>query len=185
MKINIITLVIAVLALGCGAQPVQESATPDQATEPTRLELTRPKVPTEAQQKKKSSPTNPVTPPESSPDEPSEPFETPQEVQAKWKSATKKNWDVATRGNTELIKQLLAEGMDVDVTDKEGMTALYRAAHNDQKETVSLLLNEGANVNIRDKFGNKPLDATLNDSIANMLRKHGGKTGQELESEGN
>ncbi|HAH97899.1 MAG TPA: hypothetical protein DCO70_01090, partial [Verrucomicrobiales bacterium] len=56
-------------------------------------------------------------------------------MQAKWKSATKKNWDVATRGNTELIKQLLAEGMDVDVTDKEGMTALYRAAHNDQKET--------------------------------------------------
>ena len=106
-------------------------------------------------------------------------------MQAKWKSATKKNWDVATRGNTELIQQLLEEGIGVDVTDKEGMTALYRAAHNDQKETVSLLLNEAANVNIRDKFGNTPLDVTLNDSIANMLRKHGGKTGQELKSEGN
>ncbi|GIT05403.1 MAG: hypothetical protein CM1200mP29_08140 [Verrucomicrobiota bacterium] len=47
--------------------------------------------------------------------------------------------------------------MDVKVTDEEGLTALYRAAHNDQKETVSLLLsNGGPKVNIRDKFGNTP-----------------------------
>jgi len=78
-----------------------------------------------------------------------------------WKAASGENWDAATRGNTKLIKRLLADGMDVDVTDKEGLTALYRAAHNDQKETVSLLLSNGANVNIRDKFGNTPLDVTL------------------------
>ena len=75
--------------------------------------------------------------------------------------------------------------MDVDVTDKEGLTALYRAAHNDRKETVSLLLSKGANVNIRDKFGNTPLDVTLNDNIANMLRQYGGKTGQELKAKRN
>ena len=38
---------------------MQESATPDQATEPTHLELTRPKVTNEAKQEKISSPTNP------------------------------------------------------------------------------------------------------------------------------
>ena len=61
---------------------MQESATPDQATEATNRELTRPKVPTEAKQEKISSTTNPVAPPESSPEEPSEPFEAPQEGQA-------------------------------------------------------------------------------------------------------
>ena len=99
---------------------------------------------------------------------------------AKWKPVTKNNWDAATRGNTELIKKMLAEGTNVDIKDEEGMTALYRAAHNDQKETVSLLLNKGANVNIKDKFGNTPLDVTLSESIVKMLREYGGKTGQEL-----
>ncbi|MDP6527240.1 MAG: hypothetical protein QGH15_24055, partial [Kiritimatiellia bacterium] len=56
--------------------------------------------------------------------------------------------------------------------------------HNDQKETVSILLEKGADVNIRDKWGNTPLDVTLNDDVANLLRKHGGKTGEELKAEG-
>ena len=72
--------------------------------------------------------------------------------------------------------------MDVDVTDKEELTALYRAANNDQKETVSLLLSNGANVKIRDKFGNTPLDDTLNDNIVELLRQHGGKTTEELKA---
>ena len=80
---------------------------------------------------------------------------------------------------------MLADGLDVDVRDDAGLTALYRAAHNDQKETVSLLLSNGANVNIRDKFGTTPLDVTLNDNSAGLLRKHGGKTGQELKAESN
>ena len=101
---------------------------------------------------------------------------------AEWKAATEENWDVATRGNTKLIKQLLEDGMDVDLTDKEGLTALYRAANNDQKETVSLLLSNGANVNIRDKFGNTPLDHTLNDNIFELLHQHGGKTTEELKA---
>ena len=185
MKTTFVPTAAAVLIAGCGAQPVQESAKPDQATESAALELATPKIPTDAQQDKNSSPAKPVTPPESQPDEPNEPLAASEESQTKWKTETRGNWDAATRGNTELIQQLLADGMDVDVTDKEGMTALYRAAHNDQKETVSLLLSKGANVNIKDKFGNTPLDVTLNDNIADMLRQHGGKTGQELKAEGN
>jgi hypothetical protein len=130
----------------------------------------------------KSTAQSPAQPaPEVQPVEPAAPEAKP----AKWEAATGGNWDAATRGNTKLIKRLLADGMDVDVTDKGGLTALYRAAHNDQKETVSLLLSNGANVNIRDKFGNTPLDVTLNDNIVELLRQHGGKTGQELKAEGN
>ena len=40
--------------------------------------------------------------------------------EAKWKPVTKNNWDAATRGNTELIKKMLAEGMNVDIKDEEG-----------------------------------------------------------------
>ncbi|MDB4805146.1 ankyrin repeat domain-containing protein [bacterium] len=43
---------------------------------------------------------------------------------AEWKAVTGKNWDAATRGNTKLIKRLLADGMDVDVTDKGGADCL-------------------------------------------------------------
>jgi len=185
LKTTFITTNLAVLIVGCGAQPVQESAKPDQATKSAELELTVPKVHGDAQQDKNSSPAKPAALPESQPNEPDEPVAAPEKVEAKWETATRGNWDAATRGNTELIKQLLADGMDVDVTDKEGLTALYRAAHNDRKETVSLLLSKGANVNIRDKFGNTPLDVTLNDNIANMLRQYGGKTGQELKAKRN
>ena len=167
--------------VGCGAQPAQESAskTPVQPLEPVTLTPAQPVPEATPSKTTAQAPARPV--PEVKPVEPVAKKNKP----AEWKEATGGNWDAATRGNTILIKQLLADGMDVDVTDEEGLTALYRAAHNDQKETVSLLLRNGANVNIRDKFGNTPLDVTLNDNIADLLRQHGGKTGQELKAEGN
>ncbi|MBT4623275.1 MAG: hypothetical protein HOB97_04405 [Verrucomicrobia bacterium] len=137
MKKLFVTTFATALLTGCGAQPTQESAS-----------------------KTSVEPREPVTlapVPDVKPVEPVAKKNKPTE----WKAASGENWDAATRGNTKLIKRLLADGMDVDVTDKEGLTALYRAAHNDQKETVSLLLSNGANVNIRDKFGNTPLDVTL------------------------
>ena len=169
------------LMVGCGAQPAQESAskTPVQPREPVTLMPAQPVPEATPSKPTAQAPARPV--PQVKPVEPVAKKNKP----AEWKAATGGNWDAATRGNTKLIKQLLVDGMDVNVTDEEGLTALYRAAHNDQKETVSLLLSNGANVNIRDKFGNTPLDVTLNDNIAGLLRKHGGKTGQELKAESN
>ena len=179
MKKLLVTTFATALLTGCGAQPTQESAskTSVEPREPVTLAPVQP-VP-EATPVKPTAPAPPV--PDVKPVEPVAKKNKP----AEWKAASGENWDAATRGNTKLIKRLLADGMDVDVTDDEGLTALYRAAHNDQKEAVSLLLSNGANVNIRDKFGNTPLDVTLNDNIAGLLRKHGGKTGQELKAEGN
>ena len=172
---------------GCGAQPAREPAKPVEPTAktpatPPELVTLAPAQPVPEATPSKPTAQAPARPvPEVKPVEPVAKKNKP----AEWKTASGENWDAATRGNTKLIKRLLADGMDVDVTDKGGLTALYRAAHNDQKETVSLLLSNGANVNIRDKFGNTPLDVTLNDNIADLLRKHGGKTGQELKAEGN
>ena len=195
VKSLLVSIVATVLLVGCGKQPAQK---------PVREKPAEPVAEVPAQQSSVATPSETVaeapvqqssvaTPsetvaeapvqqlPEVKPVEPVAPKNKPDE----WATATGGNWDAATRGNTELIKQLLSDGMAVDVKDKEGLTGLYRAAHNDQKETVSLLLGGGANVNIRDKWGNTPLDVTLSDEIADLLRKHGGKTGEELKAAGN
>tara|TARA_B100000959_G_scaffold150640_1_gene158031 strand:+ start:542 stop:1090 length:549 start_codon:yes stop_codon:yes gene_type:complete len=181
MKSLFVSIFVVVLLVGCGEG--QQSSSPDtQPSETDEVKLTPPLSPAAEDTSTDLVAETPVQlDSELKSDEPVTPTINPE---PEWKKATEGNWDVATRGNTAQIRQLIAEGMAVDAPDKEGMTALYRAAHNDQKETVSLLLGKGANVNIRDKWGNTPLDVTLNDTVADLLRKHGGKTGEELKAEG-
>ena len=55
------------------------------------------------------------------------------------------------------------------------------------KEVVELLIAKGADVNAKGDGGTTPLDrAIINDETetADLLRKHGGKTGEELKAEG-
>ena len=178
MKTQLVAIVAILLLVGCG-KTQQPSPPETPPSETVAVALTPPPPPpAEAAEPVSETPAQQASKLKS--DEPATTTIRPVE----WKKATGGNWDMATRGNTEQIKQLLAGGMDVDIPDKEGVTALYRAAHNDQKETVTLLLGKGANVNIRDKWGNTPLDVTLNDDVVNLLRKHGGKTAEELKAEG-
>ena len=58
-------------------------------------------------------------------------------------------------------------------------------------KTVSLLLELGSDVNAKNKDGETPLDFAIqqghivpNTEITDLLRKHGGKTGEELKAEG-
>jgi ankyrin repeat protein len=52
------------------------------------------------------------------------------------------------------------------------------------KEVAELLIAEGADVNAKDVNGYTPLDWVTIVIIADLLRKHGGKTKKELEAEG-
>ena len=45
-------------------------------------------------------------------------------------------------------------------------------------------MTKGADVNAKDKDGKTPFDGASNDETADLLRKHGGKTGAELKAEG-
>ena len=66
-------------------------------------------------------------------------------------------------------------------------TPLHRAALNGRKETVELLIANGAEVNAKDNLGWTPLDFAIirnHTETADLLRKHGGKTGEELKAEG-
>ena len=52
------------------------------------------------------------------------------------------------------------------------------------KEVVELLIAKGASVNAKDDDGETPLDEASGKEIPDLLRKHGGKTGEELKAEG-
>jgi len=110
-------------------------------------------------------------------------------------------WDAAAKGNIEAVKYHLAAGVDVNANGYRGFTPLHYAARNGHKEIVELLIAKGADVNVKivsgPSIGNTPLDlaASKMDNFppkdkaakketADLLRKHGGKTGEELKAEG-
>ena len=69
-------------------------------------------------------------------------------------------------------------------------TPLHIAASKSHKEIIELLIAKGADVNALNNKGDTPLDLAMPDSpfdsteLADLLRKHGGKTGKELKAEG-
>ena len=52
------------------------------------------------------------------------------------------------------------------------------------KEIAELLIDEVADVNAKDMKGQTPLDMTNHPELADLIRKHGGKTGAELKAAG-
>jgi len=94
--------------------------------------------------------------------------------------------DAAKKGNIEAVKQHLAAGADVNT--KGGwleVTPLYYAAGEGHKEIAELLIAKGADVNAKDDEGKPPLNfAKSKKETAELLRKHGGKTGEELKADG-
>ena len=110
--------------------------------------------------------------------------------ETKPESATVKAPDISIHeaaevGNIEAIKQHIAAGTDVNAKDFGfSQTGLHFAVKNGHKEIVELLIASGADVNAKDNDGETPLDFADKPEIADLLRKHGGKTGEELKAGG-
>ena len=93
--------------------------------------------------------------------------------------------------NEEIVEIFIVNGANINAKDANEFTSLHYAAARGHKEVAELLITKGADVNAKDDLGKTPLDIANhpenpNDvaEIADLLRKHGGKTGVELKAAG-
>ena len=97
--------------------------------------------------------------------------------------------------NKDVAELLIAKGADVNAKDDNGWTPLHHAVPDGHKEIAELLITKGGNVNAKGIYGT-PLDHAeaewegdvdevnaARNEVAELLRKHGGKTGEELKAE--
>ena len=94
--------------------------------------------------------------------------------------------EAAFEGNIEAVKQHIAAGTDVDAKTR-GETPLLWAARFGQSQVAELLIANGVDVNAKKNNGRTLLDLaelTAHKETADLLRKHGGKTSEELKAEG-
>jgi len=118
----------------------------------------------------------------------------------------------AAEGNTGMVVLLISKSTNVNAMDDQGTTPLHEASNMNAIDwtaaklaTMKILLTNGANVNAMNFQGRTPLDLVESALIeleedkpiyvpgggvayikgqASLLRKHGGKTGDELKAEG-
>ena len=103
--------------------------------------------------------------------------------------------EAARKGNIEAVKKHIANSkqgffnnIDVNAADVLDKTALHYAAAEDHKEIAELLIGKGADVNAKNEKDETPLDCGTKNKrskISDLLRKHGGKTSEELKAAGN
>ena len=96
-----------------------------------------------------------------------------------------------------ILKLLIDNGSNLNLKDKMGMTSLHLTSLGGHKEAAKMLIDSGALLNTINIHGETPLDTALKDfkidskkaklnkkEITALLRKHGGKTSEELKAEG-
>jgi ankyrin repeat protein len=92
--------------------------------------------------------------------------------------------------NIEIVDFLLEVGLNIDAKDHLGQTPIHWPANYGRLIMVNHLISKGADVNAVAKggafSGQTPLDAAIKDdqsAVAELLRKNGGKTAEELKAE--
>ena len=76
----------------------------------------------------------------------------------------------AERGETLIVRRLLAEGASVNGRDGRGRTALLAATQRNEVEVARLLINEGADVNARDFVQDTPFLVAGAEGRAEILK---------------
>ena len=84
--------------------------------------------------------------------------------------------DAARHGNVEVVQALLSHGVDVNVADQDGQTALFAAAKQGNVEVVQALLSHGVDVNVTDQVSQTALFPAArhgNVEVVQALLSHG------------
>ena len=195
MKSQLIAIVAAVLLVGCGesqqsptgepAEPVAEvpsqQSAPPAEVEPVEsvAEAVQPELPT-------AKPPD-ISIHDAARDENIEAvkqhLDAEADVNAKDEGEKTPLHSAAYEGHKKIAELLIAKGADVNAKGYDGSTPLHSAT----KEVVELLIANGADVNAKDDNGETSLNWAIfkgKTEIADLLRKHGGKTKKELEAAG-
>tara|TARA_B100000945_G_C20179925_1_gene501817 strand:+ start:287 stop:718 length:432 start_codon:yes stop_codon:yes gene_type:complete len=122
--------------------------------------------------------------------------------------------DISPSKYKDVVALIIAEGGNINAKNDVGDTPLHVATLRANKDVVELLLTKGSEVNAKTDLGETPLDffidkinpaidqallskygkeqfeetkkkRLLRKSLATLLRKNGGKTGEELKASGN
>ena len=65
--------------------------------------------------------------------------------------------DAAEKANALLVRELLNSGVDVNIAQVDGMTALHWAVYYDDSDMATLLVRSGANVSAENRYGVTPI----------------------------
>jgi cytohesin len=92
-------------------------------------------------------------------------------------------------GDIKLVEKHLSGGSNVNAKDDYEWTPLHKAIWDGHMKVAELLITNGADVNAQNRWGRTPLDRVRRfenerTELTDLLRKHGGKTGEELKAEG-
>jgi hypothetical protein len=82
------------------------------------------------------------------------------------------------QGRIDIVNSLVANGADVNVRDRDGWTALMRAACEGHTEIVHILMQAGADVHVKNDEGESALTLAREKGhtcIVNLLREGGAK----------
>ena len=118
------------------------------------------------------------------------------DVNEKWMKGRTTLFAVAQKGHKEIAELLIESGAYIDIKGESGLSPLHITAMFGRPAIAKLLITKGAGVNIKDNKNETPLDKIIISKIlpeehqarfketADLLRKHGGKTAEELKAEG-
>ena len=94
--------------------------------------------------------------------------------------------EAAAAGDTAKVRLLIQQGLDINVGDRSGRTALHLASSSGHVELVDLLIRSGSNINVRDNDCHEPLqEAIVNGhiQIAEALQKAGAQLSDSARDE--